>query len=210
MPFMSQRVLVRGQLSWWTVVLRFGGPLVLLAGVFGYLAEPALGITLLAIGFLLTLTVEVWLFNIRRQRRWVEDKGSGFQIEDRAGLRTIADEQVFSLAYYKRRVHSEGILKGVWRHFLVWVEGESVPFEMQNWIPDEQTDPLSGLIARLLEKSLDRAALTLERGGQISGEGWTLDNSFLLLPGKPLPEQVRFDELSAVEVFDEHLCIWRR
>lgn len=209
---MSQAVLVRGHLSRWINLLRLVGPLVASAGaavaLFAWGSIQAA--MFFVVGTLFTLVVEIILWNVRRIRRWVEDKGSGFVVTDRLGVQSIADEQVVSLAYYKQHVHSEGLLKGDWRYFLVWLDGAALPIEMMNYVAVGENDPLSGLITRLLDKSLVRATQTLERGGQINGDGWTLDKNLLLLPGQPLPEQVRFDELSAVDVFDNELCIWRR
>src|SRR5687768_4893180 len=121
---MSQAVLVRGHLSRWTILLRLLGPVAVLAGLCVFPFSPPWGIALAAGGVACVLIVEPWLWFIRRSRRWVEDQESGFVVTDLAGTRAYRDEQVLSLAYSQKRVHSEGQLKSVARSFLVWLDSE--------------------------------------------------------------------------------------
>src|SRR5437867_2094871 len=119
---MSQPVLVRGHLTRWsTIAARAIGPLCVLAGAIALVVGPQLAIPLLALGMLFALSVEIWLWQVRRGRVWVEDTGNGFRVTDRAGVREYRDEQAVSLGYYQKRVYAEGVLKSSWRYFLVWV-----------------------------------------------------------------------------------------
>jgi len=81
---------------------------------------------------------------------------------------------------------------------------------MENTIPANQADPLAELIARLLDGLTQRLEQALARGGTVVGDGWQLTRGGLTLGRSPGEMQLALSEITAVDPFDDKMCVWRR
>jgi hypothetical protein len=205
---MAQRVLVRGSDgTWWMIVLRVVALLLILAGL--GLALHSLG-WLAVLGAIVLAVNESLAYRLRAQRRWIEDTGDGFVVVDNLGERRIRDEQVDSITRHTTNNYSEGLLKSVTRDATLWAEGSDAPITMKNTINVGSTDPLGDLLDRVQEKLRLRAEEALERGGVVSGGFWSMVADQLAVHVGGVPRDVGVDELSAVDVFGDHICVWQR
>lgn len=207
---MSQRILVQPGTTGWIWVGRLAGPALLVAGVALFASGAPLGVGLIAGGVMLIAVVEGYAFIKNRGRRWVEDTGEGFVVTDAAGVRPFRDEDVQALSFYTKKNYVSGTHKTTDRIFLVWAGMDPRPIEMRNRISVGQSDPLTGLIDRIVDNHQQRAEEEIDRGAAVHGEGWSLDRSHLKLGHGEAGMPVAIDDLTAVEVYDDRLCVWVR
>jgi hypothetical protein len=207
-------VLVKGRpRSWQTFALTaFGLGLLVLGIVLGLEARRGAVVISLAGGVLLTMSEIVVRF--RRSRcRWVEDLGDGFQVIDQFGERDYQDTDVTDISHYQFERHSQGLLSGVRRHFVVWLSGNEQPIEMVNEIAVHEPDPLDAMIDRITTRLHERAEEQLASGSHIEGDNWRLDRWGIAqresLTGA-IPEELPLDELSGIDLAGHELRIWRK
>jgi membrane protein implicated in regulation of membrane protease activity len=167
------------------------------------------GLIALVIALALTAVVEIVLSVRRRNRRWVEDTGSGFIVEDSAGRRQYADEDVYNVDLHLKRIYSEGVLKSMRREFVAKVEAENGPLEMVNDIPTGEEDPLGPLIGRLITNYRTTVRDALDSGAVVSGKGWSLTSSAFTIEGKSA-EAVSWSDIDSIAELDQCICIWKR
>jgi hypothetical protein len=80
---------------------------------------------------------------------------------------------------------------------------------MTNRIKVGHVDPLHELIDRTTSALVERGRTALAEGRTVDGEGWTLLDDQLLIQAKPKPHLLDVSDLTAVGVFDKHVCVWR-
>lgn len=210
---MSERLLVRGELSGW---VHFGRVAGLLAAVIGaglelaQIAETPLGWILCGCGVAIWLTLEFVALKARLQRTYLTIQPDGFLVEDRSGQRVLRDEQATAVAFETKRNLSNGELSSTTRTFTVWAADRPEPVIMQNTLKVGVSDPLVEFINRLIGQLQTRFDADIDRGGSAVGEGWTLTRMGLSLGKQPYEEQIPLPEITAVEIFDGKMCIWRR
>ena len=206
---MDNEVLVRPGTTGWIVLARLIGPVLVFIGIMCQVNQLPIAMPLIVAGIGFAVVVEIYAFVKNGRRRWVEDVGAGIKVIDSNGVRQYSDEQVSALSLYEIQKHSEGTLKSVKRHFIVWVDSEPSPIEMENVIPVGHGDPLGELINRILEKYRQRCDADLQQGREIVGDGWALSNSMLTIGRQPAANMIPIDQISAVDIFDNKLCIWK-
>ena len=208
---MPQKIQVGGQATGWHTFARIAAPTVAVGGIglllFG--GPPELGVVLVVLGIVLSIGVEIDAATKRWQRRWAMDLGDGVEITDRQRVRRFRDEQVASVALEIRKNFSGGVLKSRTRVFRFWVENDPTPITLTNVIPQTETDPLLALIDRMIESVSRRENDALDRGGLVVGEGWRLDRASITVGRAPREEQIPFSEVTAIEVFEGKMCLWR-
>lgn len=205
---MNSEVVVQEKIGGWGLLLYFIGPVVMAVGAVMSVAGNIIGgVIVLAIGVVLAVVLTAGCLIYNRRYRTVTDTGNGFHVSDAAGERTFDDSDVVALAYYLVPEFGNGVRSGDTRNFHVWVQQESKPIEMKNFLKGEIRDPLFELIDRLMDRQHDEAIDTLAAGGIISGVGWQLSAKGLKLDS--LDEMVPVKEIAAIDRFEGKLCIWR-
>lgn len=148
---------------------------------------------------------------ITSRRRKVQITPDGLVVRDRKGDREFTDEQVICASLHSQVNYSSGEPKSTTRSFDLWLEGhqEAEQLTLTNRIPLREVDPLELLIERILGHLCDRAEAALHIRQPFEGEGWTLHSDELIVGLGRNTQSVRLEEMSAVEVFDNDLCIWK-
>ena len=209
---MASGVLVRGfESSIWVTVGRVAGAALLTGGIVLRIQESFWGWPLIVLGAAVFVCTE---FIVRRNanlKRWVEDTGEGFIVRDREGERVFRDNEVDAITLFDEEHYSEGELKSLTKNFLVWVQHQADPIEMRIHVTGYQPNKLEDMIARVIDNLKERADDQLSRGQAITGEDWQLHSMGITLERKNMmPQEFRFDELAVVDIFDGHVCCWRR
>jgi hypothetical protein len=176
-----------------------------LLGVVGWL-----GSIVTVVGLLAWAWPEFATWQARRARTWLTLHEDGFEVEDRSGHQALHDSQVSAAALDIKKNLNNGVLASVTRRFTVWIENSPEPIQMENRINVGATDPLTGLINRLMERLSDRFQSALASGGTVSGDGWHLSRTALTLGRPPQDQQLPLSEIAAVELIDGQICIWQR
>jgi hypothetical protein len=205
---------------------RYGGPLTLLILGLGALIlaaclvvfpRPPLwlpGAAIAALGMVLLSASLLWWGVELVRRVWVEPLPDGFVIRNWKGERTVADEEILSMALRHQSNYSQGLLKSTTRFFTVWVataEGRREQFTMTNTFGLNAADPLADLIKRVNDRLFDQAREDMQHGEAVRGEGWSLESGTLTVKGgRGGPEDITVADLTAVEVVDNHVCCWVR
>src|SRR5262245_48757012 len=207
---MNVRILVRGELSTWVHFGRAAGALAFFLGlILGATAGPW-GWAIAAGGLFIWLVLEVVAFQARRIRSWLTLHPDGIEVESPAGHRAIHDSQVSAVALETKKNLNNGELASITRKFTLWAQDAPEPVHMENRIKVGKTDPLAGLIQRLLDRLRNQLARDLAKGGTASGEGWHLSRTALTLGRPPDDQQLPLTDIAAVEAFDNQMCVWRR
>jgi hypothetical protein len=212
---MAEPVLVRSSTRTWDHNLLLAAGAVFLVGgsigaVFG---KPLLCILPAVAGVALMVWAVVGRSQRAGLRRWVQDQGDGFLIIDPKRERRLFDRDVLAMALARKSNYSEGILKSETRKFRVWLpRGEAAPeaIEMTNKVKVGTADPLAGLIDRIGNLLFERAKEEFVSGQAVLGECWTLDNRVLTVRMGGAEASCPLEELTATDVVDRNICVWRR
>lgn len=198
--------------DWWFLTLVALTACILTGGGLLFATHHEAALPVLVAGAIAGVVTSLAAVAISHRRFSVQITPDGFIIRNRQGERQYTDEQVICASLYSTSNYSSGELKSTTRVFDVWVEGEadSERFKMKNLIPLGSTDPLELLIERVLGHLYDRADAALAARQPFEGEGWSLHANELVVTGKRVAHAVRIDELSASDVFDNELCVWKR
>ena len=164
---MTKPILVRGEVPSWMITGRILGALVVLVGlvllgVLGWLGGIVTGVGLLAWAW-----PEYASWQARRARTWLTLHEDGFEVEDRSGHRAYHDSQVSAAALETKKNLNNGVLASVTRQFTLWIDNSPEPIQMENRINVGATDPLAGLINRLMERLSERFRSSLAGGGTV-------------------------------------------
>lgn len=211
---MRNAVLVRSSLRAWDFVLLIAvGILVIGLGVLAALTRmPGLPIILfLAGGAALAGGVFGWHRRVR-QRRWCRDLGHGFILFDHLGEKEIRDEDVVTLSLELKNHFSGGVLESYTRTLRVWVASagdQPDKIELRTTLKANEPDLLQPLIQRLCQRLFDQAEQDLKQGLSALGEYWTWHNGELQIREKQQTKTCRIEDITAVDMVDGHVCIWR-
>jgi hypothetical protein len=148
---------------------------------------------------------------IVRSRFQIEIRPDGFLLRDRHGERDFTDSQLICAGLSFQPNYTNGVLKSTTRTFDLWVEGTQGPeqLKLSTRLPIGSIDPLGGFIERVHAHLYERANAALHAAETFEGEGWTLYDSELIVHSGRNPQSASIADLSAVDVFDNHLCVWR-
>lgn len=207
---MSQRHLVRGEMSGWLTLGRVLGPLAILGGVVLLLVEPFGGGMVIAAGLLVTIILEVSAAMARAKRCWIEVSDSGFIVTDGRGTREIRDDEVHAVAYSSTTNYSNGSPSGFTRDCTLWVSKEPQPIVMKNRFKEGHGDPLGEFIQRVIDLLHDGFDAALTAGHAIEGDGWRLTQHELFFRRNGRDESLRLDEITAVESREGKMGVWRQ
>lgn len=171
------------------------------AAVFTALA----GAGLLVIGFV----VRYWQVS---RRAYLAVTPEGFVFTDRHGERAYADADVVCMSCGHKPNYSAGILKSYTRTLTLWVEGRGVSerLVMRTTLPLNSLDPLDRLMTRIADHLYKLAEVAVREGHPVEGEGWSIERKELLVENRLGTDAILLSELVAVDVFDNHICVWKR
>ena len=207
---MNERILVRGELSYWVHVGRVAGAIALVAGLIVGLAGPVWGWVLAAVGGVIWLIMEAVAFYARWVRTWATIDAVGFTVHDRRGTREIRDTNVAAMALFHKQNFNDSSVASITRTLRIWTEKDTEPVIMHGTIQTGQVDPLAMLIHRMHDAVVLRLERDLAQGLAVSGDGWRLDRLALSIGRPPAEVQLPLAAITAIEQFDGKLCIWGR
>ena len=207
---MSERILVRGELSNWVHAGRVAGGVAAAAGLLIGLVGAKWGWFLAAGGAALWLCLECLAWQKRRVQTWLTLHPDGIEVEGPGGHRAIHDSQVSAVSLQTIKNFANGDYSSTTRKFSIWAEDWPEPILMENRIKLGLVDPLAGLIERLLVRLERKMAGDLAHGGTASGDNWHLSRSALTVGKAPLEEQLPLSEVVAIEEREGQMCVWRR
>jgi hypothetical protein len=198
--------------AWWFLALAACSLCLAVAGTLLWFAKGFIGIPVLIAAALFSAATSFAAVAIASRKLAVRITPEGFIARDRRGERSFTDEQVICASLYSTANFTEGEQKSTTRVFDLWVEGEhgAVQFKMLNRIALGEDDPLETLTGRILRHLYERAHAALDERDSFEGEGWSLHSGELAILHKRGAEHIPVAELSAADVFDDELCLWKR
>ncbi|MSR59365.1 MAG: hypothetical protein EXS05_17270 [Planctomycetaceae bacterium] len=197
--------------EWWFLSLVVLTVCLCLGGGMLFLVQHELALPTLIGGAACAVATALSATSIAARKASVRITPDGFLVQNRRGDREFTDEQVICAALSTKSNYSSGELRSTTRTFDLWVEGDAGPerLKMVNRIGLGVVDPLELLIERILGHLYDRAVTALTAEQAFEGEGWSLYGNELVATHHRRTETVRVDELAAVDVFDNDLCVWK-
>jgi hypothetical protein len=207
---MNDRILVRGEVSPWLHAGRVISGLAFFIGLAIGAAGMVQGWVLAVCGALIWLALEIVAWQARRVRTWLILHPDGMEFEGPRGPRAIHDSQVTAVALESKKNLSNGELASVSRKFTLWADDQPAPVVMENKLKPNSIDPLAELINRLLERLRERFKDELSKGGAVGGDSWQLSSKSIVLGRSPHEQQIPVSELTAIEMFEGQMCIWRQ
>ncbi len=212
---MSERVLVRGGLgSWKLYIPAMLAAVVILLAVFEDDINSDAGIQggflLVGGGFILLQLIVFAIQCLRRQ--WLELGEDSFVVSGIGGRREFCDDDVSGIRSYCQHHYGGGLHTETTCYLTVWCEsgGEvslSTTFKVDG--DEAESNPVPVLDARLTERLIERAREDLQAGRPLVGDGWQLETEGLRVTGAGGNDLIRFEDVSALGVFDDQFCIWR-
>ncbi|HVW01858.1 MAG TPA: hypothetical protein VHB77_16010 [Planctomycetaceae bacterium] len=145
------------------------------------------------------------------RRRWVAIGTDRFRLIERHQVREYLDSDVICFSVQLKARYREGLLTGRRRKFILWTETDRGAERLQitSVIPAHEDDPLQPLLDRLSAELHRRATEALESGDAVEGVGWSLDRQDLHITDRRGNTSYALEELSAVDVYDGQICVWR-
>jgi len=148
-----------------------------------------------------------WWF-VARARRWFTPTENGFILEDQEGTRSFTFDEISDLATASTIRYDGGVPRRTVRRGTIVTNDCRVPFHYE--FPLSQPDPL-GFFFNSVERCLiERAKAALAAGATVRGERWEWTATGLTLQSQRCEQYVDAEEISAVAVVAEHVCVWTR
>ncbi len=188
------------------------GFLAVLAGVsVAFLRDGTLGLLILVPGGVIAGTAMAYMYAFF-PRRWITPTDDGFEYFDGKSNCDIRDGEVtaFSVAPGFGTTIGWG-RPALCRRGSIRVHGQ----EYQGEIPfmysfeEQYPDPLGDLCQRLHARVSDEARGELADGGQLSGDGWSMEAGQFVYEVVGTRYAVPLDQLAKVDTFQGHLRLWR-
>jgi hypothetical protein len=175
-------------------------------------SEPVLAWVFFSLGGVILLVTILVGARAHAGRKWLTVKESGLLIEDREGAHEFADAQIHGLSYSPEVQFRNGEAYGVKHRLVLWADegGHEKMFDLAHDCLLVVASPVQGLAERLHGALLALARKTLEESGSWGGPGWRVERDHLELPRPGQPQSYRWEEFSAVEVFDNQVCFWMK
>lgn len=202
-------VLVRGQISWMFHLLRAIGPILIVIGVILSFQNADVWDDICFYGGIaVTCVIESIGIAKRRSRVWCTDLGEGFAIMERGDEHTFSDNDVLAISLWDKKVFHNGKAAGIQRDVRYWVPDRDKPIVMNYRIKEDNPDLVADLHNRLLDRLEHRATEAIDRGEHAAGEGWAISKT-ALATGTSQDSLIPFEQLQAVDVYGDHVCVWR-
>lgn len=148
---------------------------------------------------------------LRQRRRLLIPTEDGFIYITSQGERTFHDDDVMCVSLFSQENYFWGNLQTVTRRFIIWVETSALPERIVcvSHLKVPYPDPLQGFMNRVID-GLHRAAReAYQQGERVEGDGWALERGQLLLKSVRSTAVISIQDLSAVDIVDDQVNIWR-
>lgn len=139
------------------------------------------------------------------QRRWLRIDPDGFEVDGPGVKEAWRDVQVDRLSWSVTKEYTRGIAKSESCRLVVW-NGQGKRLKMAQSKPLETSTPFTEFAARVFEDLRARMKATVEGGGRLTGDGWTLDRDKLTWSGGEL----RMMEMTGAAEFDGQVRVWKK
>ncbi len=185
--------------------LLMGGVLVLRG------SRPA-AMLMLFLGFGLIVGGGILAVVLRQRRRYIQPTPDGFIYTTPQTERTYIDDDVMCVSLSQQQNYFWGNLQTVTRRFIIWVETASIPERIVciSHLKPGMPDPLEAFVVRIINELHTAAQHAYQQGDRVEGDGWALERGQLLLKSAKSTSVIAIKDLSAVEIVDDHVNIWRR
>ena len=173
--------------------------------------EPA-GVALVVGGtFLVVMILGAQLY-YRARRKSLIPLARGFVYLTSRGERRFNDDDVMCISYVNKPQYNSGQFTGMKRRFCMWLETTGAPERVviTHSLKPGQNDPLQGFIERVINGLHAAAKSAYEQNLPVEGQGWTLVKGELLYPDKKITQVISVNEITAVDVVEDRICVWRR
>lgn len=167
---------------------------------------------LLAIGFGLIVGGGILAIVLRQRRRFLQPTDDGFIYTTAHSERTYRDDDVMCVSLSQQQNYFWGNLQTVTRRFIIWVETTSIPERIVclSQLRPGMPDPLAPFVARIISELHSAAQDAYQHGERVAGDGWALERGQLMLNAHRSTSVTAIADLSAIEIVDAHLNIWRK
>ena len=174
------------------------------------LNPPAL--VMLAMGVGLTFCGVVVAVVLNQRRRHLQPTAEGFVYFQPQGERGFHDDDVMCVSLSSRENYFWGNLQSVTRRFIIWVETSSVPERIIciSHLKSSTPDPLRDFVARIINGLHTSALDAYHQGERVEGDGWALERGQLMLTLPRATAVIPIEDLSVVDIVDDHVNVWRR
>ena len=210
----TDSVLISGQDPMWAVGLCWllGCVSLLLGGMVMLRGERPTALLMLAAGLGLIFAGAVLAVVLKQRRRFLEPTADGFVYTTAHSERAYADDDVMCVSLSQQQNYFWGNPQTVTRRFIIWVETASIPERIVciSHLRPGMTDPLEGFVSRIINELHTAAQDAYQHGDRVEGDGWALERGQLLLKSERSTSVISIGDLSAIEIVDDHVNIWRK
>ncbi len=174
--------------------------------------HPEPGIAILALGALFVLIALVQGWSISRNRKWLTVTEDGFTYEDRRGVFDFSDDDIVELGTWARTKLNNGVPKSIVRTCRLILEAGEYRGDLnfQYSFPIERPDPHAEFLERNLQRLTDIAKDQIARSETLAGANWELEQREFHIRDNRQSETHSPDDFVAIDVVDNHVCIWLR
>lgn len=207
---MEKRVLVRGtHISVPGIMAFFALIAVVIGFQLGNHAVAQQGCFIVA-GIFLPLSILLFVASARR-RQHLEVTPDGFRIHELGKVTEYLDDEVEALSIQVRRNSTYGVIKSITNKIQLWLSLEqgSVCLPLVYTYQVKNEDPLAEFTNRLLHALFEDWRGLLAEEKSLVGDNWELTYDELRGKIGRKPATITRDELEAVDVFGDCLCVWR-
>lgn len=213
-PARTDGVLISGQDPMWVVGIcwMLGCASLLVGAVLMLRGSRPAAMLMLALGAGLVVGGGILAVVLRQRRRFIQPTADGFIYTTAHTERTYLDDDVMCVSLSQQQNYFWGNLQTVTRRFIIWVETATVPERIVclSHLKPGMPDPLEPFVVRIINELHSAAQHAYQQGDRVEGDGWALERGQLLLKSAKSTSVVAITDLSAVEIVDDHVNIWRR
>ena len=210
----TQGTLISGQDPMWVVGICWllGCASLLLGGVAVLSGQRPVALLLLAVGCGLVLGGAFLAVLLKQRRRFLQPTASGFLYLTAQGERTYLDDDVICVSLSQQQNYFWGNLQTVTRRFIIWVETTGIPERIVciSHLKPGMPDPLEAFVVRIIQELHSAAQDAYQHGQRVEGDGWALERGQLLLKSARSTAVIAIGDLSAIDIVDDHINIWRK
>ncbi|MES2791400.1 MAG: hypothetical protein V4719_17415 [Planctomycetota bacterium] len=213
-PSRTDGVVVSGQEPLWMMGICWfvGISSIILGSMLLQRGRHPAAVPVLLLGFALVFCGAIVPVMIRRNRRFILPTDDGFVYLTAQGERAFQDDDIMCVSLSQQQNYFWGNLQTVTRRFIIWVETTSIPERIVciSHLKPGMPDPLNPFVVRIINELHQAAQDAYRHGERVEGDGWALERGQLLLKSARSTSVIAIEDLSAIEIVDSHVNIWRK